>query len=598
MARIPEETIQQVIEANDIIEVISGYLPDLKRSGSAFKACCPFHSEKTPSFTVNPGRQSFKCFGCGEGGSVVGFVMKHENLPFPDAVRKLASRANIIIREEKEDPQAAQLRKSRSRLIEIHNQFAVFLHQLLLKSKESQHARDYLNSRGYGADMAKGWKIGWIPDHAQHVFRWAKDNGFTAKDLIRCGLAALKDETMPNRGIYLRFRDRLMFPIHNEYGDVIGFSGRQLREDPRSGKYVNSPETEIFIKSKVIFGLDKARRAIAKQGHALLCEGQLDVIACHEAGIETAVATQGTACTPDHIRILKRYTKTIILCYDADSAGVKATQSAFIECARAGLNVKVITLPEGSDPDTYLKSDGTEAFQEKINSARDFFDYKIASSAAQLDLNSPSEKANFTAEIASLLTEMTDPLQLNACIDFAATRIGIPEEELRKVSQNQKRFKRNVPNSKPEEEQKYTLTLSVPIRSLCQLSLYSPEAYDWMQEQIEPLFDAIEREPGREALEHLIKYQPRPVKSSQILSYLETLPEDLRSAFTQLSDEVQTEYAVSSAQEIFKHLSVSNLERELKIKIQKLDKIPDQSADLHTLQKEILDLQKFLGEIR
>ena len=278
MGRIPEETIEQVLAATDIVDLVGSYLP-LKRAGSNFKANCPFHNEKTPSFMVNPARQSYHCFGCGEGGNAISFVISYENLPFPDAIKKLANRAGVVVQEDAYDPEADKRRRRKSRLLELHNQAARFMHQVMMESPDAQHARDYLKSRGYGKGMAERWVVGWMPENPSTFLNWAREQGFTGRELCESGLAALKNENNARSGIYVRFRDRLMFPIHNDYGDIIAFSGRQLREDPNSGKYINSPETQLFKKSKVFFALDKARRHMTKDKYALLCEGQIDVIA-------------------------------------------------------------------------------------------------------------------------------------------------------------------------------------------------------------------------------------------------------------------------------------------------------------------------------
>ena len=318
VARIPEETIEQVLAATDIVDLIGSYFP-LKRAGTNFKALCPFHNEKTPSFMVNPARQSFHCFGCGEGGSAIGFVMRYENLPFVDAVRKLADRAGIAIVEE-HDPQADRIRHIRGRLLDLHREAAAFMHELLPDHPEAAHARKYLQGRGLDREAAARWGIGWMPGNPRVFLDWAREKKYTGRELVGSGLASLKDPQRASAGLYLRFRDRLMFPIRNDYGDVIAFSGRQLREDPNSGKYINSPETRLFEKSRVLFALDKARRAMIREKQALLCEGQLDVIACHEHGIEHAVAPLGTAFTPHHAHLLHRYTSKVTLCFDADDA--------------------------------------------------------------------------------------------------------------------------------------------------------------------------------------------------------------------------------------------------------------------------------------
>ena len=336
MPRIPDETVQQVLGATDIVELIASYGLDLKRAGGDFKTHCPFHNEKTPSFNVSPGRQTYRCFGCGEGGNAVGFVMAYENLPFPEALRKLAARSNITIEEGEYDPQEDRRRRRLSRLKLLHNQAARFMHSLLLEDPGAEHARQYLKSRGYDRGMAGRWSLGWMPRNTDVFLDWARDAGFTGKELLHSGITKLREEDNPRSGLWVRFGDRLMFPIHNERDDVIAFSGRKLREEQGGGKYINSPETPIFKKSNVFFGLHKAIRHM--RDYAVLCEGQLDVIACHEAGVKNAVATQGTACTNEHARLLKRYTGSdkVVICFDSDSAGHDAAHHSHGCCSGLG----------------------------------------------------------------------------------------------------------------------------------------------------------------------------------------------------------------------------------------------------------------------
>ncbi|MDA0767663.1 MAG: DNA primase, partial [Verrucomicrobia bacterium] len=407
MARIPEELVEQILAATDIVDLIGSYFP-LKRAGSQFRTLCPFHNEKTPSFYVNPARQSFKCFGCQEGGSAVGFVMAYENLPFPDAIRKLAARANISIQEEAFDPDADRLRRSRARLLELHKGAAEFMHHLLMKDPAAQHGRDYLKSRGFDGEMAKRWTLGWMPENGHVFLDWARKAGFSGRELKDSGLANLKEENNARSGLYVRFRGRLMFPVRDDLANVIAFSGRQLRDDPNSGKYVNSPETAIYKKSKVIFALDQARRSMAKEHCALICEGQIDAIACHEAGITNAVAPLGTAFTTEHARMLKRYTDEIILCFDSDGAGHAAVAKAFRELAPQNLNVRAISLPKGEDPDTFIKKFGVEAFRKLMDEAAEFFDYMITHERQQRDLTQAGQLADLGREMASLIAILTD----------------------------------------------------------------------------------------------------------------------------------------------------------------------------------------------
>lgn len=609
MSRIPEETIQQVIEANDIVDVISGYVPDLKRAGTSFKACCPFHNERTPSFNVSPHRQFFKCFGCGESGNVLGFVMKIENLPFVDAVKKLAKRANITIHQEVETSAQIAARKSKSRLIELHNDFAKFMHSLLLEDTKAQHARDYLKSRGFGSEMAKEWLVGYHPETPAQVIAWAKEKGYKAKELVEAGLASTSDN--PSRGLYYRFRDRLMFPINNDFGDVVAFSGRQLREDPRSGKYINSPETTIFKKSKVFFGLDKARKFIPKQGYALLCEGQLDVIACHQQGFPIAIATQGTACTAEHANILKRYSKQVLLCFDSDSAGQKATEKAFVELAKVGLQVKVVTMPEGDDPDSLMQRNGAETFSKLLENAKDFFDYKVRYESTQLNLNNPSEKAELAGRLSELIASMNDNFQLQASLSFVATRLGMNEDDLRNASRIQKRKEQRVESRQnalrdSEAEAKIKpLDLHDGIATLCHISMNSPEAYLWIQEQIEPIMASSEDLSGQEVIKLILTKQPPPESPAVIMAFIESLPDIYKATLSPLYGHLNPNRTVArvddyliEAQQVFQKLSLESLERNRKAKSNQLANPNLTSENLITLQSEIQEITKILREYK
>ncbi|MGL4399050.1 MAG: DNA primase, partial [Luteolibacter sp.] len=277
MAQIPKDSVEKVLEATDIVDLIGSYI-QVKKAGSQFRANCPFHHEKTPSFYITPHSQRFHCFGCGKGGDAISFVRDYENLPFTDAVRKLAQRAGVPLIEEAFDPKADESRRSRGRLLDIHREATAFFHELLMKDPAAAHAREYMKSRGFGSAMAASWSVGWMPDHPQRFLDWAKSRKFTGRELVDSGIVKLKEDDNPRSGVFVRFQDRLMFPIRNEIGDVIAFTARQLRENKNSGKYINSPETAIYKKSKVFFALDRAKKSILAEKAALLCEGQLDAI--------------------------------------------------------------------------------------------------------------------------------------------------------------------------------------------------------------------------------------------------------------------------------------------------------------------------------
>lgn len=536
MGMIPPETIEAVAAATDIVEQISKYV-QVKRAGSQYKALCPFHDERTPSFSISPQKQTYHCFGCQASGNVFSFVMQYENLPFLDTVKKLATQAGIPIIEEKTDPKELQKKEKRSRLILLHTMAAEFMHHKLLKSPSAAHGRAYLKSRGFDSSMAKRWKIGWMPENPQEFIQWAKENKFKGRELIDGSLAGLRDEKNPARGLFVRFTNRLMFPIYNDYGDIIAFSGRQLVEDKKSGKYINSKQTLIFDKSKVFFGLDKARRAIGREKFVLLCEGQIDAISCVEHGIKNAIAPLGTAFTEHHARLLKRYTEQVYLCFDADQAGYKAMINAFKILAPHGLQVKIVSMPKGEDPDSFIKSKGIESFSSLIEQANSFFDfqYQLAKEEGLQDVNKRAILATNMAEWLALLpdkitrdtyiTHVSGLLQINA----QELRETIEKSQQNKVKQQQEQQGRKGITTATETESavKYIepSTIDHSVIVLCLNLLNSPEAMDYLGEQLEHLIDPLNDLQGGNIVLDILAKRPKSGNPAAIQAYLMTLPE-------------------------------------------------------------------------
>lgn len=537
MPQIPQETIEQVLAATNIVDLIGSYIP-VKRAGTGFKALCPFHNEKTPSFNITESTQRFHCFGCGKGGDAIAFVREYENLPFIDAVKKLGARAGIPIIEQDSDPRADQARRLRGRLLDLHREATDYMHSLLLRSPAADHARSYLKSRGFGKEMAVRWKIGWMPDQQQPFLDWARKKKFSGRDLVDSGLAAQRDPQRPEAGLYLRFRDRLMFPVCNEIGDVIAFSGRQLREDPRSGKYVNSPETALFRKSNVLFALDRAKKPVLKEKSVLMVEGQLDVIACHESGVEHAIATLGTALTTQHARLLRRYTKSVLLCYDGDNAGFTATQKAFRELITEGLSVHVVELPKGDDPDSFIKAHGADAFRGLLTNAREFFDFMIDRAASTGALADASARAALGNECSALLAAMSDHVGRDAQINHVATRLQVGTSGLREAvarssrQQQQQQSRRADAAPGPTSEVVAPTALDRTVAYLCHLALRSPAAQHFLAEQFEAIHEAGEFLEGVPLLEAILGARPDPEKPAAVNAFLASLPDGDRLALT------------------------------------------------------------------
>ena len=364
--KVTEHVIEEIRARVDIVELIGARMT-LKKSGGTFKGCCPFHHEKTPSFHVNPVRQTYHCFGCGEHGDVFKYLMKQDGLVFMDAVRLLADRVGVVIQQDV-DYNA----QNRNLLYAIHAELAAFYQRCLKQTKEAEIARAYLASRKLTDEVVALFGIGYAPEQPRDVLlQWAAKHNYTPEQLVTAGiLTPPKEEGRPD-DYYDRFRGRLMFPICDRQGRVVAFSARLLKDRKNTGKYVNSPETEIFTKSRVLYALDKAAAKIVKhpRREAIVCEGQIDVIRCHACGFETAVASQGTAFTKEHVSLLKKHADSVVLVFDGDSAGRKAalrTGALFLE---EEIPVRVAVLPAGDDPDSLLRDKGPAVFRGLLENA-------------------------------------------------------------------------------------------------------------------------------------------------------------------------------------------------------------------------------------
>ena len=605
VAQIPKESVEKVLEATDIVDLISSYI-QLKRAGSAFRANCPFHNEKTPSFYVTPQSQRFKCHGCGAGGDAISFVRDFENLPFTEAVRKLASRAGIQIIEETTDPNAERNFRSSGRLKDIHREATAFFHELLMKDPKAAHARDYMKSRGFGSAMAASWLIGWMPDNPRVFLDWAKLKKFTGRELIDSGIAKLQNDDNPKSGLYVRFQDRLMFPIRNEIGDVIAFTARQLRENKNSGKYINSPETAIYKKSKVFFALDRAKKPILAEKAALLCEGQLDAICCHEYGFTHAIATSGTACTSEHAKILKRYTSNVLICFDADKAGMAAVEKAYRQLAPEGLGVRVVEMPAGDDPDSFLKAYGEDAFRQMLSNAKEFFHFKLERAKATGVLDSPSERAAALKECAEMLALITDfavqDNQLNVVAVQLQTSTSSLREAIAKAKSQPKRAyaeRATVDGGIPAPAEPTRLHRIVAF--LCYLALTSGPAQRFLGEQFETLHEANRWLEGVPLLETILGAAPDPTSNAAVNAFIGGLAESDRLALaheTSSLDGVSLD-GMQAAEQALALLSGTVLQRRdaaVKAELKQSSLTAVRMVELLQEAKEISNLLRGIGQ--
>jgi DNA primase len=485
--RISEETIQRVAEANDIVEVIGSYFP-LKRAGTSWRALCPFHREKTPSFHVNSQRQSYHCFGCGAGGTVFRFVMDYEHVDFPTAVRRLAQRAGVPVVEEAGNVEDDQRHALRKRLLALHAEAATWFQENLFKTSIAQEARAYLKSRGISLETAKSWLLGYAPESRDSLLDFLRSRQFSTEEIAQSGLASPRDgEDESQAGIsgqrlFARFRGRLMFPIRNDYGEVIAFSGRVLNPDAKAAKYVNSRETPLFTKGRVLYGLDKSKRALIEANTAIVCEGQIDLISAFEAGVQNVIAPQGTAFTHEQARLLRRFVESVILCFDSDQAGQKAIGRSLPALLDCGLEVRVASLPEGEDPDSLIRAKGVDRFREVVDSAPSFFDYALERLAKHGDLDNPAGKSMAARRLGPYVAAIRDSVFRESTAKMICIRLGITEAA----------FATHMKPGTPQVETTDTgtsiepLPLEEGIRQLCRLSLIDPEVKTWLAQQTSP----------------------------------------------------------------------------------------------------------------
>jgi DNA primase len=419
-------TLEQVRAASDIVDVIGACIP-LKRAGANFVALCPFHKEKTPSFNVNPHRQIFHCFGCHKGGDVFTFVKEYESIDFPDAVRRLAERARIPLETDTAGGRP-ESRHLKDQLLQIHEQITQRWQTALASDPAGQAARDYLARRGVGAEAIQLFRLGCAPDAWDDTVNWAKSKHIEPTLMEQAGLILKKEDS---DRYYDRFRGRLIFPICDEQGRVIGFSGRVLSGDEKTAKYVNSPESPIFTKGKVMYGLDKSKRALLDKRCAVVCEGQLDLIACFMAGITHVVAPQGTALTADHARILKRYVEEVVLCFDSDEAGQNAAVRSLDSLLASGLAIRVATVPAPHDPDSYIRELGGPAFGGLIDKAPGFFDYYLDRLCALHDAGSDRGRRAIVRAMGEASQKTGNDVIVDAHAQKTALRLGVSAEAVR-----------------------------------------------------------------------------------------------------------------------------------------------------------------------
>ena len=492
----PEELIEEVRTRNDIVEVISGYVR-LQKKGSNYFGLCPFHNEKSPSFSVSPGKQMYYCFGCGAGGNVITFLMEYENQTFPEAVRTLAQRAGIALPEADDSKEARQADSRRAKLLEINKEAAKYFYYQL-RTERGSVGMEYLRKRELSDETMNHFGLGYANKYSNDLIQYLKSKGYS-EDLIRdAGLCNVDEK----HGMYDKFWNRVMFPIMDVNSRVIGFGGRVMGD--AKPKYLNSPETMIFDKSRNLYGLNRARRT--KKPYFLLCEGYMDVISLHQAGFTNTVAPLGTAFTPNQAMLLKRYTNEVILSFDSDGAGIKAALRALPILRQNGLRGRVLSMKPYKDPDELIKAEGAESYQKRIDEAESGRMFELLVLYGQYNQQDPESRTEFLHEVAKKLAQIEEPLERQTYLTSAANRFMIRKNDLENLvnryglgyqyEQVNEQYK-TAPETEERRQKKKKNTKNQPQRLLLTWLVEHPDMYQYIRpyigadDFIEPLYHSV-----------------------------------------------------------------------------------------------------------
>lgn len=458
----------EIKEKLDIVDLIRDYIP-VKAAGVNFKARCPFHNEKTPSFVISPDKQIWHCFGCGKGGDIFSFIMEMEGIDFVEALRVLAPKAGVVLRRQ--DP---KITSQRNRVLDALDLTRKYYHKVLLESKSSEPARAYLAKRGLSADTIEEWQLGYSPDAWDMIIKFLKTKGFSENEIFLAGLAIKRDN---KPGYYDRFRARIMFPINDINSNVVGFSARVSPEKEaieKLGKYINSPQTVVYDKSRIIFGLDMAKMEIKKEDLAIIVEGQMDVITAHQHGYKNVIASSGTALTNEQIAIIKRYTSNLALAFDMDDAGSIAAMRGIDAAMRADMNISVVELPEGKDPDDCIRKN-PDLWQKALADAKQMMQYYFDKTLAKLNLAEVQDKRQGAKILLPIISRLKNEIEQSHWLKKLSELLDTKEEFLREALEkprdteektfNESTIKQITPVRKSREEKLSELVLALLIKS-------------------------------------------------------------------------------------------------------------------------------------
>lgn len=621
MSIIPDTAVQEVRDLSDIVDVVGDYVR-LKKRGVNFVGLCPFHTEKTPSFNVNPSLGIFKCFGCGEGGDVFSFVSQVEGLSFPEAVRLLADRVGVVLPEEEGPGQEASENESIYHAL----RFAARFFFSSLSSEEASAAREILKQRGILPEAVKTFGIGFAPDGWDHLLTAATKAPIDAGILEKAGLVI---ERKDGSGYYDRYRYRLIFPIFSHVGKVLGFGGRIIREDDEP-KYINSPESSVYSKSRVLYGLYHAKNAIRSREEAILVEGYTDVISLYQAGVQHVVASSGTALTSDQVAVLARYAKTIVLLYDADKAGLRAALRGIDLILKSGLIPYAVRLPDGEDPDSYVRTHGGPAFESYLRDHRQHFvDFIHANAKAAGSMETPEGRAAVQRTIVQSVALIPDDLVRESYLRTAASVLDIPDIQLRPVMEAARRGERRAEVRQERRDARKVAVSSdepalkrrpgpdqaplPPEKRLLRLMLEGGlDMVEWIMGNM-PLSDFTEGPSRRMAVMLVNQYETDDFNRGVFLSH--TVEEDIRSLTAEI---LTTEYQPSDNWGRRKNIRVPGLDENateaaagamVLLKLHRLREQEDRlrqdifqaerdGRDTHELNRKLVELKRFEQNVK
>ena len=550
-----DEIIQRVKDATDIVAVISEHVP-LKKAGSSYKGLCPFHSEKSPSFMVSPSRNSFHCFGCGKGGNAITFLMEMGKMSFPEALRALADKAGIALPKPQEEERDTEAERARERMQAI-NDFAGKFFQDRLLSAEGQSARDYFKKRGFTKEDALKHQIGLAPEGWEILKNAASKAGFGAEELVAAGLLVKNEE---KKSFYDKFRNRLIFPVKNNYEKIIAFGGRTL-DDEQGPKYLNSPETLLFKKSECLYLLNAAREAIRQKGYVIVVEGYFDALALHHHGFENAVATLGTALTPQHGRMLKRYTTEVVFSYDTDAAGQAAVLRGFEPLVQSGLNIKVLVMPDAKDPDEFLSKHPKEELEALIEKAPSFFRWWARAQKPKIQGLPVEEKTRALQAFVPMILQIPDEVSVQAACSAIESELLLNNRDLLTiVNSERKKGGRSAlaPRGVPEEPAKTSAATApndyrMEADFLALLTEQNGEFVPWAVNELSP--EVFQREDFRKLFEHLSAGDMKPEELSQV--------QDLQASFLFIESRTEPKHREAMLNDLATALKKRRVRRQM-----------------------------------